>query len=265
MSGKNEKFDGFRPRRNLKNYTQIPNEFFEMISELDGAELKILLIIFRQTYGWVKEIINGEPVYKTKDYISISQFEEKTGLSRNWIIKKLKQLRNKGLIIKVENYDFNNTNEKPANAYAVNQARGSEVSSPPPSEVSSPTKKTNTKNKTEEEEREKIPSKFDKKFQQVFNRKLSVDLYQKIIEFYSDLNILMKALEISEENADKPSYILQILADWQNNGLASVSQVNAYLKKRKASKSRYKPNTGSGNHKDEDLYNVEKLKKKGWN
>ena len=74
----------------------------------------------------------------------------------------------------------------------------------------------------------------------------------------------MKALEISEENADKPSYMLQILSDWQNKGLTSVKQVNDYLEKRKASKSRYKPNTGSGNHKDEDLYNVEQSMKKGW-
>ena len=120
-------------------------------------------------------------------------------------------------------------------------------------------------NKTEEEEGEKIPAKFDKKFQQVFNRKLSVDLYQKLTKIYSDSKILFKALEVAEENADKPSYMLQILSDWQNKGLTSVSQVNAYLKKRKASKSHYKPNTGSDNYKDEDLYNVEQLKKKGWN
>jgi len=59
--------------------------------------------------------------------------------------------------------------------------------------------------------------------------------------------------------------MLQILSDWQNKGLNSVNQVNAYLEKRKASKSHYKPNKDSGNYKNESLYDINKLKKKGWN
>ena len=125
----------------------------------------------------------------------------------------------------------------------------------------------NNNNKTEEEDahEKKIPKKISNKFKQVFNRQLSLDLYKKLTKIYSDSNILMKALEISEENADKPSYMLQILSDWQNKGLISVKQVNDYLEKRKASKSRYKPNTGSDNYKNESLYDINKLKKKGWN
>ena len=50
-------FEGFRPRTELEEFTCVPNEFFdEVMSKVDGYELKILLAIFRKTYGWAKRI-----------------------------------------------------------------------------------------------------------------------------------------------------------------------------------------------------------------
>ena len=45
-----------------------------------------------------------------------------------------------------------------------------------------------------------IPEKISKRFEQVFNRKMSVELYNKLIKIYSDPQILMKALQIAEEH-----------------------------------------------------------------
>jgi phage replication O-like protein O len=71
-------------------YTKTPNILFdELLKDLKYAELKILLVIIRQTHGWKKK----------KDRISISQFEKKTGLSRRVISETIKILVEKNIII----------------------------------------------------------------------------------------------------------------------------------------------------------------------
>ncbi|GAB3430756.1 replication protein [Niabella aquatica] len=74
----------------MKNgYTKTPNILIdELLKELKYAELKILLVVIRQTYGWKKE----------RDRISISQFEKKTGLSRRVISETIKILVEKNII-----------------------------------------------------------------------------------------------------------------------------------------------------------------------
>lgn len=78
-------FKGFSPRLNMKGYTQMPNEFFdEVLPNITSlAELKVLLAVFRKTYGWISHIDNetGQVVYKEADAIAMSQFKELTGLS----------------------------------------------------------------------------------------------------------------------------------------------------------------------------------------
>jgi len=71
------------------NYTQIPNEIFDdYMDKLTGAELKVLLKICRNTFGWQKEI----------DKISISQIEKSTGLGKTIIISAVKKLEKLDLI-----------------------------------------------------------------------------------------------------------------------------------------------------------------------
>lgn len=93
-------FKGFRERCDLQNFTGIPNEFFdEELKKLDTlAEVKILLAIFRKTYGWVDYIQEGVPVYKVEESISYSQFRELTGLTDSSIADGLKRLLEKGYI-----------------------------------------------------------------------------------------------------------------------------------------------------------------------
>ena len=76
--------------------TQVPNVLLDTyLPSLTGAELKILLVIIRQTNGWV-DFRTGRR--KTRDRISHSQFKEKTGLCSKIISKAIQSLVLKGLI-----------------------------------------------------------------------------------------------------------------------------------------------------------------------
>ena len=78
------------------NFTRTPNILFDqLLRELNNSELKILLVIIRQTYGWIYNKTNGR---KERDRISHSQFILKTGLSRRIISETIKSLSQKNLI-----------------------------------------------------------------------------------------------------------------------------------------------------------------------
>lgn len=68
-----------------KGFTQIPNELFEVLfsSDLVGSEVKILIFISRKTYGF----------HKDSDQISLSQFQNKLGFSRQTVVDGLRKLR----------------------------------------------------------------------------------------------------------------------------------------------------------------------------
>jgi len=63
----------------------------EVIKYLTGSEVKILLVLIRQTLGW----------HKFEDNISITQFMKFTGLSNRKVIDALRFLREINLVIKV--------------------------------------------------------------------------------------------------------------------------------------------------------------------
>lgn len=70
----------------LPNTTQIPNIVLdELLPRLKDMELRVLLIIIRQTLGWIEDRETGRR--KEKDWISVHQFEIKTGCKR-WAIGK---------------------------------------------------------------------------------------------------------------------------------------------------------------------------------
>lgn len=75
----------------LPNFTQAPNTFFDDIAKtLKEGELRVLLVIMRQTFGW----------HKAWDRISLSQLERKTGMCRDAVNNALKSLIKLGLIDK---------------------------------------------------------------------------------------------------------------------------------------------------------------------
>lgn len=71
------------------NYTQTPNDLFDHWLPLLGeAELKVLLVIMRKTFGW----------HKTHDAISVSQLTKHTGMLAETVINAAKSLQSKGVI-----------------------------------------------------------------------------------------------------------------------------------------------------------------------
>jgi len=79
------------------NFTLTPNVIFDcLLKELSSSELKIVLVIIRQTIGWVDQRTGKR---KERDRISISQFVEKTGLSRRSISLAINSLSERGLIV----------------------------------------------------------------------------------------------------------------------------------------------------------------------
>lgn len=73
------------------NYTQTPNVFFdEVFKTLTEGELRIVLVLVRQTFGWHKNV----------DRISLGQLAKKTGMIKTSICRSLNSLLNKNLIQK---------------------------------------------------------------------------------------------------------------------------------------------------------------------
>ena len=78
------------------NFTRTPNILFDqLLKELNNSELKILLVIIRQTNGWIDKKTKRR---KERDRITYSQFILKTGLSRRIISGAMKSLSQKKLI-----------------------------------------------------------------------------------------------------------------------------------------------------------------------
>jgi len=79
------------------NTFQTPNVIVDiMLPHLGDAEFKCLIFIVRKTFGWGKAI----------DQVSISQFENGTGLSRPSIIKALKKLTKYQVVVCFDGHGF---------------------------------------------------------------------------------------------------------------------------------------------------------------
>lgn len=73
------------------NYTQTPNVCFdEIFKTLKEGELRVILVLIRQTFGWHKPI----------DRISLGQLADKSGMERKSVCRSLNSLITKGLVTK---------------------------------------------------------------------------------------------------------------------------------------------------------------------
>lgn len=92
------KFEGFSSPR----YTQVPDELFDdLLAELSGTELKVLLYIVRHTIGYKKDFDNislSQICYGIK-YRSGEIVDKGTGLSKQSAITALKNLVERGIIV----------------------------------------------------------------------------------------------------------------------------------------------------------------------
>lgn len=76
-------------------YTNVPNSFFSLLPQLGYAELKVLLVIIRQTYGFVDPNTKRA---KQFDWISGRLFVKKAGLSQRSVSEALSKLLKQELI-----------------------------------------------------------------------------------------------------------------------------------------------------------------------
>ena len=84
--------------------TPVPNLVFDgHLHRLKPAELKVLLIIIRQTLGWIDSKTGKR---KKWDWISNSQFGKKTGLSRKAVSTAIDGLVTKQLIVAADHTGF---------------------------------------------------------------------------------------------------------------------------------------------------------------
>jgi len=80
-----------------KHTTPVPNALFDVhLKDLKCAELKVILVIIRQTLGW--SLGKNTKARKTMDWISGSQLQSKTGNSRRAISSAIDVLVKSNLI-----------------------------------------------------------------------------------------------------------------------------------------------------------------------
>jgi hypothetical protein len=87
----------------MSGTTPVPNVLFDIfLKELKSAELKVLLVIIRQTLGWSDKI--GARGRKEMDWISSGQLRTKTGSSRRAISSAIEVLVSKELIVVLDRH-----------------------------------------------------------------------------------------------------------------------------------------------------------------
>lgn len=80
-----------------KKTTNVPNFIFDtFLPHLTYAEIKLLMVVIRQTIGWHNPKTGKR---KTRDGIALCQFQKKTGLSRRALTKSIKLLIAKELLL----------------------------------------------------------------------------------------------------------------------------------------------------------------------
>ena len=81
----------------MQQTTPVPNILFDVfLKNLKGAELKVLLVVIRQTLGWRDPLDSQRR--KQKDWISGSQLRLRTGCSRKAISSAIESLVKQELI-----------------------------------------------------------------------------------------------------------------------------------------------------------------------
>ncbi len=85
----------------IPNTTQVPNLILdELMPRLKDVELRVLLVVVRQTLGWIEDYETGRR--KEKDWISRGQLMYKTGRGHTAITNAVEKLVRSGI---VEAYD----------------------------------------------------------------------------------------------------------------------------------------------------------------
>lgn len=88
MNSPNERIENNAPKIEKPNYTQTPNAIYALMPEMGDAELRVVMAICRATFGW----------HKRADVLSLSQLEQRTGLSRQGVIDGTNAAVGRGIV-----------------------------------------------------------------------------------------------------------------------------------------------------------------------
>lgn len=75
------------------NFTQVPNDFWEILPEMGEAEARVVFVLLRQTFGFGRDNCN----------YSIRALARDSGLSQPGVLKGLAEAETRGLIRKISN------------------------------------------------------------------------------------------------------------------------------------------------------------------
>jgi len=154
---------------NYQNTTMIPNELFELLPTLTEKELKLILVVLRQTIGWVDK--KGKR--KQKDWITSRFFANKTGLSRKSVSIGLSELQQKQLIITEVNHSTMRTFYTCTLIISTKNTHDRRKIYPPIVENILPTKLRETKLNKEKKEKFTSPKKLSdlERYHQIVNNR----------------------------------------------------------------------------------------------
>lgn len=71
------------------NHTQTPNGLFELLPDMDETELRVTLVIIRETFGW----------HRPSAALSLSELKARTGLSRQGVFNGVAKGKARGTIV----------------------------------------------------------------------------------------------------------------------------------------------------------------------
>lgn len=129
--------------------------------------------------------------------------------------------------------------------------------------VSESTSENTFKTERDSEDKSKIDTLVKNKYREVFNKEFKDDFIKEIIKKHSvSKDLLLKAIDYCSHNAQYPSYLNKLLADWTKNGLNTPRQVEKYLENR-LTKSKHS-NYSSNDSNNPDKNKVEELEAEGW-
>lgn len=86
----------------LAGFVPVPNALFAEIPTLSDTELRVILVIMRNTLGWREKTESGGTVFRQRCWLSHSALKESTGRSSAVVSVAIHGLVSRGLII-VEN------------------------------------------------------------------------------------------------------------------------------------------------------------------
>ena len=256
-----EKFEKEEQERNISEVSNLEGGWIYKTAE-ELSEETLLNVSASTIRRYIKKLIKQGYVLErknpkvkfdqTKQYrinllkIANDMFEQGyilQGYSFSWLTDSIFQ--NEKRDFQNENCNFENENAIP--------------------EITTDTTKTNNNKRRE----------ISKKFQQIFEIKLTLETFDELLDIYQDLDIIYHAILVTERRTKGTpaiNYLIKTLKSWKENGLTDISSINHFLEKenwkdkKKNVRSKTKNNKKSKKEtKRKEMHEFEKLQERGWN